>query len=168
MNAMSNAPPKPPSSNSGANSTPKPGFASSSDAANESAAKGRPPGERDAEVRKIAEVEGEIRDFVRRDVTLREKARPPLSPSSSAAEHMNTVIQRVAGASFDEIDRLIEDLMAIKETLRREGERVQREISGYAGLSQSAATTMQVIGDSLQQWRPEQITGPHRDDDRDD
>jgi hypothetical protein len=79
---------------------------------------------------------------------------------------MNAVIQRVAGASFDEIDRLIEDLLAIKETLREEGERVQREISGYAGLSQSAATTMQVIGDSLQQWRPEEIHGPVRDEDR--
>jgi hypothetical protein len=170
MNALSNtAPPKPPTANTAESPAPKSGVANSN-AANESAAKGRPTGERDhhAEVRKIAEVEGEIRDFVRRDVTLREKARPPLSPSSSAAEHMNTVIQRVAGASFDEIDRLIEDLMAIKETLRQEGERVQREISGYAGLSQSAATTMQVIGDSLQQWRPEQITNPRRDDDRDD
>jgi hypothetical protein len=169
MNAMSNtAPPKPPASNTEANPTPKSGVANSN-AANEAATKGRPAGDRDngAEVRRMAEVEGEIRDFVRRDVTLREKTRPALSPSSTAAEHMNTVIQRVAGASFDEIDRLIEDLMAIKETLRQEGERVQREISGYAGLSQSAATTMQVIGDSLQQWRPEQITD-RRHEERDD
>ena len=101
MNAMSNtAPPKPPASNTEANPTPKSGVANSN-AANEAATKGRPAGDRDngAEVRRMAEVEGEIRDFVRRDVTLREKTRPALSPSSTAAEHMNTVIQRVAGAS---------------------------------------------------------------------
>lgn len=163
MNAISPAAPqKSPASNTAANPAPKSGVANSN-----AAAKGNSERDLGAEVSKIAEVEGEIRDFVRRDMTLRDKARPALSPSSTAAEHMNTVIQRVAGASFDEIDRLIEDLLAIKETLRQEGERVQREISGYAGLSQSAATTMQVIGDSLQQWRPEQMTERRRDE-RDD
>ena len=42
----------------------------------------------------------------------------------------------------------------MKDTLRQEGERVQREIAGYAGLSHSAATSMKVIGESLSQWKP--------------
>ena len=38
--------------------------------------------------------------------------------------------------------------------LRNEGERVQREISGYASLSQAAMTSMKIIADSLAQWQP--------------
>jgi hypothetical protein len=37
--------------------------------------------------------------------------------------------------------------------LRNEGERVQREISGYASLSQAAMTSMKIIGDSMAQWK---------------
>lgn len=63
----------------------------------------------------------------------------------------------MAAASFEEIDRLISELNGIKATLRREGERIQRDIMGYAALSQSAATSMKVIAESLEQWRPERI-----------
>jgi hypothetical protein len=38
--------------------------------------------------------------------------------------------------------------------LRSEGERVQREISGYASLSQAAMTSMKIIADSMAQWQP--------------
>jgi hypothetical protein len=104
------------------------------------------------------EFEGEIREFVRRDVSIRRKLRPEAAQDgAAAADHMNAVIQRVAGASFDEIDRLITELNGIKATLRREGERIQRDIMGYAALSQSAATSMKVIAESLEQWRPERI-----------
>ena len=37
--------------------------------------------------------------------------------------------------------------------LRSEGERVQREIAGYASLSQAAMTSMKIIADSLAQWK---------------
>jgi hypothetical protein len=37
--------------------------------------------------------------------------------------------------------------------LRNEGQRVQREVSGYASLSQAAMTSMKIIGDSLVQWK---------------
>jgi len=37
--------------------------------------------------------------------------------------------------------------------LRNEGERVSREIAGYASLSHAAMTAMKVIGDSLMQWK---------------
>jgi hypothetical protein len=37
--------------------------------------------------------------------------------------------------------------------LRSEGERVGREIAGYASLSHAAMTAMKVIGDSLMQWK---------------
>jgi hypothetical protein len=37
--------------------------------------------------------------------------------------------------------------------LRSEGERVSREIAGYASLSHASMTAMRVIGDSLKQWK---------------
>jgi len=37
--------------------------------------------------------------------------------------------------------------------LRNEGERVSREVAGYASLSHAAMTAMKVIGDSLTQWK---------------
>jgi hypothetical protein len=40
----------------------------------------------------------------------------------------------------------------VRDTLRSEGERVSREISGYANLSHASITAMKVIGDSIKQW----------------
>jgi hypothetical protein len=41
----------------------------------------------------------------------------------------------------------------MRDLLRSEGERLAREIAGYASLSHAAATPMKVIADSLTQWR---------------
>jgi hypothetical protein len=43
----------------------------------------------------------------------------------------------------------------MRDMLRREGERVRRELTGYAGLSQSALASMQVIADTLAQFKPQ-------------
>jgi hypothetical protein len=39
------------------------------------------------------------------------------------------------------------------DMLRREGERVSRELAGYASLNHASMTAMKVIGDSLKQWK---------------
>lgn len=101
------------------------------------------------------EYENVIREFAPRD--LRRKQRSTVQPGDAAAEQINVVIERVAGASFDEIDRVIAELQVMKDTLRQEGERVQREIVGYASLSHSAVTSMKVIAESLRQWKPGQL-----------
>jgi hypothetical protein len=106
-----------------------------------------------------AEFEGEIKEFVRRDVTFRRKPARPETAAETAVENINSAIQRVAGASFDEIDLVISALQTMKETLRQEGERVQREIVGYASLTHSAQTSMKVIAESLTQWKPAQLRG---------
>ena len=69
------------------------------------------------------------------------------------ADNLNVLIRRVSGASMDEIDRVILELQGVREMLRSEGERVSREIAGYASLSHAAMTAMKVIGDSLTQWK---------------
>ena len=70
------------------------------------------------------EVEGEIREFVRRDVaTLR---RHPEADSEVVASNIGSLLQRVAGTSVQEVDRLIAELQALRELLHMEGARVQR------------------------------------------
>ena len=102
------------------------------------------------------EFEGEIREFIRRDVTMRRQGSEASAetPEASGGENLNSLIERVSGATVTEIDRVISELQAIRSMLHNEGDRVRREITGYAGLSQSAVTTMKVIGDTLSQLKP--------------
>jgi len=98
--------------------------------------------------------EGEIREFVRRDVATQRRQRSEEDAAADpAAENLNALIRRVAGASMEEIDRVILELQGVRDMLRSEGERVSRELAGYASLSHASMTAMKVIGDSLKQWK---------------
>jgi hypothetical protein len=110
-----------------------------------------------AELEKSTEsaVEGDIREFVRRDVaTLR---RTPEAESEAVASNIGTLLQRVAGSSVQEIDRLMTELRTLRELLQSEGARVQREITEYAHLSQSAMQSTKIITESLTKWKSEDI-----------
>lgn len=97
------------------------------------------------------EFEGEIREFIRRDVA---HLRRPLGESSEqAVTNINSLLDRVSGSSVGEIDRLIADLHSVRDFLHSEGERVQREIASYAQLSQVAMTSVKIIAESMSQWK---------------
>jgi hypothetical protein len=101
----------------------------------------------------VTAFEGEIREFVRRDIAFpRRQRNVPEAAANPAAENLNALIRRVAGASMDEIDRVILELQGVRAMLRSEGERVSRELAGYASLNHASMTAMKVIGDSLRQW----------------
>ena len=101
-----------------------------------------------------ATAEGEIREFVRRDVAFLRRQRSEAEPGADpVADNLNALIRRVSGASMEEIDRVILELQSVRDMLRIEGDRVSREIAGYASLSHAAMTAMKVIGDSLTQWK---------------
>jgi hypothetical protein len=105
--------------------------------------------------------EGEIREFVRRDVSLARRALGEVEQHADpVADNLNGLIRRVSGASMEEIDRVIVELQGVREMLRNEGDRVTREIAGYASLSHAAMTAMKVIGDSLTQWQSSPPTSP--------
>lgn len=106
-----------------------------------------------AEADKSAEtaVEGEIREFVRRDIT--SLRRNPETDSDLVANNISSLLQRVAGTSVQEIDRLIAELQSLREMLSTEGARVQREIVQYATLSQSAMQSTKIIAESLSHWK---------------
>ena len=86
-------------------------------------------------------MEGEIREFVRRDATALRRA--PENDSEVVAHNITTLLQRVAGTSVQEIDRLITELQSLRELLQQEGARVQREITEYAHLKS--------VGDAVDQ-----------------
>ena len=80
----------------------------------------------------------------------RDETNPPHVP---VAEKPNELIGRVAGASIEEIDRVIRELESVRAMLRGEGERLSREIAQFASLSHASTTAMKVIADSLNQWK---------------
>jgi len=118
--------------------------------------------ELDSNLAAVTEVEAGIREFVRNDVAyLRRPApsmvssiEPALEPSAEATVNsVNSLIQRVAGTSLAEIEKLIAELESLRDLLHAEGQRVQREISGYAQLSQAAMKSTRMIADNVTQWK---------------
>jgi len=98
-----------------------------------------------------SEFEGEIREFIRRDVS--HLRRPQNEASEAAVNNINSLLDRVSGSSVTEIDSLIADLRNVRDFLKTEGERVQREIASYAQLSQVAMTSVKIIAESMSQWK---------------
>jgi hypothetical protein len=98
------------------------------------------------------ELEGEIREFVRRDVVTN-FGREPENESGLVASNINSVLQRVTATSVQEIDQLITELQAMSDILNSEAERVQREIVQYSTFTQGALQSTKIIAESLQQWR---------------
>ncbi len=114
----------------------------------------------DTNLAAVSEVEAGIRDFVRNDIAY--LRRPPTTapetvPLDATAEatvnNVNSLIQRVAGTSLAEIEKLILELESLRDLLHAEGQRVQREISGYAQLSQAAMKSTRMIADNVTQWK---------------
>jgi hypothetical protein len=108
----------------------------------------------------VSEVEAGIRDFVRNDIAY--LRRPTPVPSTDVAadpgaegtvNSVNSLIQRVAGTSLAEIESLISELESLRDLLHAEGQRVQREIAGYAQLSQAAMKSTRMIADNVAQWK---------------
>jgi hypothetical protein len=96
------------------------------------------------------EMEGEIRDFVRRDVATSLRRQPE---SEVVATNIGALLQRVAGTSVQEIEKLIGELQTLRDMLQTEAQRVQREIVEYATLSQAAMQSTKIIAESLTQWK---------------
>ena len=120
------------------------------------------PTEEQSNLAAVSDVEAGIRDFVRNDVA--NLRRPISGPPGSidpvteqspevSVNNVNSLIQRVAGASIQEIENLISELEGLRDLLHAEGKRVQREISGYAQLSQAAMKSTRMIADNLEQWK---------------
>ncbi|HZN27890.1 MAG TPA: hypothetical protein VFB68_03720 [Xanthobacteraceae bacterium] len=124
---------------------------------------------RSAELDAAAESIGEIREFVRRDTaslprsaerdgdTLASRLgalpRPPEHDSELVATKLGSLLQRVVGASVEQIDDVIFELQAFRQRLDNESARMQREIVEYATMSQAAMQSTRIIAESLTNWK---------------
>ena len=84
--------------------------------------------------------------------------RSQTNSANDPAAQLNAVVNQVASASLEEIDRVIRVLEGVRDLMRNEGERVSREVAGYASLSHAAITAMKVISDSIKEWK----VGPNK------
>ena len=98
-----------------------------------------------------------VQEFPRRDAY---RARP--DPDNLVA-HANSIMQRVAVTSVTEIEGLIGELERLRDFVRQEGVRLQREIDGYARLSEEATKSTRIIAESVGQWKNalEQMSARH-------
>jgi hypothetical protein len=94
------------------------------------------------------EIEGNIRELVRRDSTA---LRQPNGESEVAANSLSSLLRRVSGNSAREIDNLISELKTLRDKLQTDGTRVERDIIEYAALSQSVSQLTKIIADGVTQ-----------------
>jgi hypothetical protein len=124
---------------------------------------------RSAELDTSAESTGDIREFVRREITSPPRSperdgetlagrlgalpRPPERDSEVVASKLGSLLQRVIGASVQNIDDVILELQDFRERLDNESARMQREIVEYATMSQAAMQSTRIIAESLTSWK---------------
>ena len=95
--------------------------------------------------------EGDIREFVRRDLSRLQQQISEAGPTNDPPESLEALIGRIGGASIEEIDRILHALQEVRNHLCNERERLSHEVARYASLSRMSMTAMKAISDSLKQ-----------------
>ena len=96
------------------------------------------------------QIEEALRESVRQNAA---HIRHEPESTSQVVTDINSLVQRVAGVSLDKLDDAIVDLRQLRDFLHSEGERIQREISGYLQLNHIAIGSTKSIVDSIVQWK---------------
>jgi hypothetical protein len=101
-----------------------------------------------ARIEKSAEIdaEGSVREMVHRSAAFRPAQS---SDGEMTANSLSTLLHRVLGTSTLEIENLIGELQTLREKLQADGNRIQRDIEGYAALSQSVMQLTKIISESV-------------------
>ena len=96
------------------------------------------------------QIEEALREFVLQNAA---QIRHEPENTSQVVTDVNSFVQRVAGVSLDQLDDAIVDLRQLRDFLHSEGERIQREISGYLQLNHLAIDSTKSIVDNIVQWK---------------
>ena len=76
------------------------------------------------------------------------------------AERTKSSLARLTSNSIDRLERLIVEIQEMREFLRSEGERVQREIVNYAQLNQNVAlAATKIKAETVGTWKSTTIAG---------
>ena len=96
------------------------------------------------------QIEEAIRESVRRNAA---HNRHESENTSQVVTDVNSLVQRVADVSLDQLDDAIVDLRQLRDFLHSEGERIQGEISGYLQLNHTSIGATRSIVDKIAQWK---------------
>ena len=99
----------------------------------------------------IAQLERDCRDFVDTDVSREQHGHQ--DNAAIGADQLNSLFAGVADEPVREVERIIGQLQAIRDLLRDEGDRVQRELARYADTSQARMEFLRRIADDLAHCR---------------
>ena len=100
------------------------------------------------EIDAAAHLEENLSALIRRDIPpSRYRDREAVADPTSG--HPNGLLQQVANASIEEIDRIILELQRVRDMLRGEGERLSNEIARYATLNNITMELMRSVTDRL-------------------
>jgi hypothetical protein len=97
-----------------------------------------------------SQIEEALRESVRQNAGL---IRDEPENNSQFVMDVNSLVQRVACVSLDQLDDVILDLRQLRDFLHSEGERIQSEISGYLQLNHIAIGSTKSIVDNVVQWK---------------
>jgi hypothetical protein len=96
------------------------------------------------------QIEEALRESVHQDAA---HIRHEPENTSQVVTDVNSLVQRVADVSLDQLDDVIVDLRNLRDFLHSEGERIQREIPGYLQLNHIAIGSTKSIVDNIVQWK---------------
>ena len=96
------------------------------------------------------QIEEALRESVRQNAA---HMRHESENTSQAVTDVNSLVQRVADVSLDQLDDAIVDLRRLRDFLHSEGERIQGEISGYLQLNHTSIGATRSIVDNIAQWK---------------
>ena len=95
---------------------------------------------------KPTEVEGNIRDLVRRQ---RSAVRQSNNNSEDAARELASLVNCVSGDATREVDHLIGGLSHVRQKLDDEAARIHHDIVEFASLSQSVMQLTNIVSDGM-------------------
>ncbi|MBV9238250.1 MAG: hypothetical protein JOZ94_20635 [Xanthobacteraceae bacterium] len=99
-------------------------------------------------VKPVAEIEGAIREFVRKDMG---NTNTEAKDTGETTANVNSLVGRAA--SLRDLQTLIGELQQLHDFLASEGERLEREISEYAQLTKSTKSSTQLVADNMLHWK---------------
>ena len=94
----------------------------------------------------VAEIEGALADFVRRDVKSSNS-----KDTGDVVTNVGSLLQRAM--TLGDLQNLIQELDQLHDFLHSEGQRLEQEISEYAQLSKSTTTSSRLIADNMLHWK---------------
>lgn len=102
----------------------------------------------------VAAFENEIRKLIGRDELPVERVSSQAPEAGAlAADRLRAQMGSTSNDAIERIDRVISDLQEVRHMLRRECERLEREINSYANLNHATQNAVRAIAENLAKLR---------------